>query len=547
MECVYPASQQHSAAQNAMKPVYSIPIDVVLSILICAINVLGPPLKRASGPTRFGWTILTHFCRYWRSIALEAPILWISIPLDAGPALSRVFLRHSRSAPIYVEQKLDGFTRPADIQLVRETLGHSSHRLRSLKLGLDPNVVQILKDCFLTIQLPLLEELHLMRAYRNDRRIPNRIRNVPFPVDVPRLRALGISYFFTTPSSSILENVTVLYLDFTGKYAPGGGVRWYLPIETPRWDEYHRLMIYCISLQELTLINALPYKGGSLPPALPVDLPSLRTLTLHHFDGEQDCGTFLMLLRAPFLSHLTLSTAATFTEAEYSGTMDPEGLISLSSLHSTGPLSLTFQKNEKSVYLEGLSEHSGFVRRSQFKFDLAWGGFRDEYEDVPGGAWIANLIIHILGQAPLVHVQELCLDVSTLRLRAFRWHGILRAALKVKCLIIVVSTGQSLVSAYDQPGPFREPSMLQREEDTLPLGRQRLDIHEAYARLIPYAEVKTRPALTLAEVLEHAMASRTGPSVDVPYDIQLRSRDNRAGPLPSSESDSESESEIEND
>lgn len=98
-------------------------------------SITFPACSVGGGP--YEWIRVTHVCRYWRDVALQAPLLWSHIVLTKNIECINAFLTRSHLAPLHVVQPrvrggcfLESILPMASVRVVLAEM----HRIRSLEL-----------------------------------------------------------------------------------------------------------------------------------------------------------------------------------------------------------------------------------------------------------------------------------------------------------------------------------------------------------------------------------------------------------------------------
>lgn len=198
---------------------------------------------------------VTHVCRFWRQVAINAPELWSEIT-TTSLEIVETFLERSKTVPLNV------YFRPVNQKILRSVAPHT-HRFRQLTVSA-PRFPGPEPFASLTNPAPLLETLVISCPADLQPRIL-------FDDQAPRLRELLV---FTTGLwlKNQLGNLTSLHLTFFDIIRPSE----FLPF----FDMLRR----CPVLEEMfvrwNLWDVVP-ATSIRPPTIP--FPRLRKLLLHSF------------------------------------------------------------------------------------------------------------------------------------------------------------------------------------------------------------------------------------------------------------------------
>ncbi|KAI0831783.1 hypothetical protein BC628DRAFT_1311209, partial [Trametes gibbosa] len=154
---------------------------------------------------------ITHVCRHWRDIALDAPVLWTRIALK-HPEGVRTFLDRSKALPLNVSLSTDQLPIVATVR----SLTAEIHRTRVLKVCIPPSLALDVVAKKLMKATPQLEELWIEKlpAPRGVRRPhPSALLDYPVEFDgAPLLRSLslrGMNLPYLPKGPSALTNISL--------------------------------------------------------------------------------------------------------------------------------------------------------------------------------------------------------------------------------------------------------------------------------------------------------------------------------------------------
>ncbi|KAI0350084.1 hypothetical protein OH77DRAFT_1431361 [Trametes cingulata] len=139
--------------QNSVMPVNSLPAEIFLEIF--------KHLRNSQGKIQ-DVVRVTHTCKLWRNIALEAPELWAAFPINRLDVIT-AFLQRSRARPLKLF-----LTNPQEhMHRIARRLEPHLHRVRVLRVRYPVNQrIETLFSRF-TSPVPMLEELVVERAPRS--------------------------------------------------------------------------------------------------------------------------------------------------------------------------------------------------------------------------------------------------------------------------------------------------------------------------------------------------------------------------------------------
>ncbi|ETW81199.1 hypothetical protein HETIRDRAFT_459597 [Heterobasidion irregulare TC 32-1] len=283
--------------QTPSSPLTS-PISILFPELLLSIFELIPFLWQPDEPSRFydiNWIAITHVCRRWRIIALNAPFLWRDIEFST-PRWTQEMLLRSQSIPINIRFHLDFLKYPPTMQKVIALAMGNIQRVRSLRLT--GQVVETLIQC--TTPALLLEELHLEYAAMPPPAnlfIPDSL----FDGSAHKLRSLflkGLSIHLTSPLLPGLSSLTVQGDSRSPRHSLA---RWLDAL-----TRMPKLETLCL-IQALSRTSHAQTQGTDTPLPPTVLLPHLRTLAFTS-NSLTDCVEFTRRLAIPSSTSIELRT-----------------------------------------------------------------------------------------------------------------------------------------------------------------------------------------------------------------------------------------------
>ncbi|KAF9477777.1 hypothetical protein BDN70DRAFT_92645 [Pholiota conissans] len=296
--------------RNALSPLYRLPPEIITTIFLC--------VKRAYRRSNFldhfspfKWISLTHVSSHLRSIAINAPCLWVDPPLDNLPWMEEM-LKRSKNAGLIVNARLSSKGNPPGLEQV---LQHSAH-IKVLRFDiLSPDhYTQMLQ--YLPRSAPQLAYLAINAPYFG----PGHFQTIqPFFVSIPsnilletpRLRYLELTsckFNWNTHSHLFhsLAHLRIYYLPQTSRPTPKQMV------------DVLKAMPNIISL---CLSHALPTEANNRVSwtSGPIHLASLRRLEIQDTTtGLEDffsCVTFPLTATMQALLDLIQTTSSIFKKS----------------------------------------------------------------------------------------------------------------------------------------------------------------------------------------------------------------------------------------
>lgn len=232
---------------------------------------------------------VSQVCRQWRAVALGAAGLWSNIWVENDHWRYEMLTR-TRDAPLMLIHLDDSKGISAMMPLISLL-----HRVKYLRLNIEPGDTQVLFDGPFSHSAPLLETFSLQLSHTTQHSssqppIPAIPHNL-FASDTPRLRSLSIEGPFPPGSllqSRILDNLTELRLS---------EMRCSIGLDII-WSAIYRIRN---RLETLVLDNVLPYFSSD--PSWPlddgracvVDLPKLTHLEISA--QSHACASFMKQLK----------------------------------------------------------------------------------------------------------------------------------------------------------------------------------------------------------------------------------------------------------
>lgn len=277
--------------------VESLPPEILLYIFFLLICDTAKPDHSPSFPSSTNVILVTHICRAWRNLALDAPDLWSSI-IATNPTRTAEFLKRSKQAllDIYLPQSLSEAFYPM--------FDNIHDRIRSLVIQFASFTTamriakQLSREC-----MPHLETLHLTyhSGPPDELLLPGQSRVISFhgdddpsqPSPTPSLRSLRLFPTLLSWNSSIYSNLSVLDIDGT-------------KIAAPTEERVLQILQRCPGLAKFGLRVKGDLAGpriSSADGAWDVNLPLLSSFALE---------TVSTVCAESLLSHLILPSCTTF-------------------------------------------------------------------------------------------------------------------------------------------------------------------------------------------------------------------------------------------
>ncbi|KAH9857714.1 hypothetical protein C2E23DRAFT_881283 [Lenzites betulinus] len=228
---------------------------------------------------------ITHVCRHWRDIALQAPVLWTRIALK-HPEGVRTFLDRSKALPLTVSLSTDQLPIVATVR----SLTAEIHRTRSLKVCIPPSLALDVVAKKLMKATPQLEELWIEKlpTPRGSRLAQNVSLEPPMVFDgAPLLRSL------------VLRGMNLPYLPLGPCALTNISLEDLLPPPAILLD----LLDRCPSLERLRIHG--PFNVEEIWSARSVRLSHLKTLEIHTFPPV-GIATFLPSLILPKETNISI-------------------------------------------------------------------------------------------------------------------------------------------------------------------------------------------------------------------------------------------------
>ncbi|KAF5316097.1 hypothetical protein D9619_006178 [Psilocybe cf. subviscida] len=282
--------------RNKRAPVSKLSQDVLLAIFLTARdseqdqNLSNIPLR------------ITHVCKEWRYVAIEAATLWIRPPTHhCRLQWTEITLQRAKMAPLDVLLDFD-HSSPATNKLVLASMSRiaklvikgMSHRLYSLSGLISDNAPQLQE---LQISREIFEE-DLLHLEDSDFEDTNFLKLVLPPTafqEAPKLRRLTLQHVDLDFNSTLLSNLSSLSLKNVS------------PSALPTWAQLTDALRRMPLLQELSLDWALPPAAASMPDLKAIELRHLKAISVRTKAVSQ-LQTFLsFIIVAPPLVSLSLA------------------------------------------------------------------------------------------------------------------------------------------------------------------------------------------------------------------------------------------------
>ncbi|KAJ3540384.1 hypothetical protein NMY22_g4323 [Coprinellus aureogranulatus] len=123
--------------KNALVPINRLPHEILSTIFQTTKSLLKYTYPQPRN--RLTWVRVSHVCRYWREVALDAASLWSYLDFPRpDPEFTRLMLQRSKNAPLTVDHR--GKVASFQQEAVREALSEP-HRLRSAYLSITGNSI----------------------------------------------------------------------------------------------------------------------------------------------------------------------------------------------------------------------------------------------------------------------------------------------------------------------------------------------------------------------------------------------------------------------
>ena len=253
--------------------------------------------------THFGWLVVTHVCRHWRSVARALPHVWSDVPMSHDTEPMKMFLSLSGGVPLSIIPRRHDYEdelRPAILSLLIPEVP----RIRSLHLRLCISCLQdlsVTKPCV----APLLGFITL-EAYDDCARHECAlalIRNASLP-------ALWSVSLTTLPNALVRAFLRPTLTTLTVR----------LPDETMSIAEWVDMLAALPLLESLVLEGVL--LEDSLAPtsvAARLEMRRLARVELLEWEAGMQCAYLLAHLSLPSCRTLALSMrgSAPFTSSEF--------------------------------------------------------------------------------------------------------------------------------------------------------------------------------------------------------------------------------------
>lgn len=276
-----------------------------------------------SDSTGIEWLIaITHVCRRWRTVALDAKALWRQLDVRSGPQWSKAMLSRAGSLPLVINcHSLDIEDCVAWIQddvipnMDRVEEIHLSCRLSPSEWDYRNGLVELCAHA-----APMLKSFHF--ALELDDR-PFTDIHFPEPLfggaapSLSQITLAGVMYFYSPPCSSF-HNLTSLFLsaavetDFTGHKFRDEDIWWGPSVEQAHvnFDDLLDALEQSPSLQYLTVILCLGSDRDVEPDrnvARVVRLPHMKNIIL--CDEASECARLMRHIYLPPTSLRSISAA----------------------------------------------------------------------------------------------------------------------------------------------------------------------------------------------------------------------------------------------
>ena len=236
-----------------------------------------------------GWICITHVCRRWRDVALDAPRLWRHVPMLYNSDISATFLERSKHTPLYITPGTISVGKRLQLKHSR-LLASAAPRIRSLQLRCLG--IRIDASSSRTWDAPLLETIDLS--------LWDSPASAGFAfltcATLPKLKKLSLRYVCTDLCTPLFKStLTRLMVD-----APSSR------LESVRWAsllEQIPLLGYLELRDAVKLHEPFEYIHPS-PHSTKVIMAHLSSVV---FSDALDCVQLLEYLALPTLQTLTVS------------------------------------------------------------------------------------------------------------------------------------------------------------------------------------------------------------------------------------------------
>lgn len=371
----------------------------------------------------YGWTVVTHVCRYWRETALSFPTLWSNIDsystlasltcLDRSAASdTRVYLRDAiRKASVC--PRLDGGR-------YLQTVAHHSERLRELHIQPTFRYGPLILRSF-QHPAPKMRALSIMLNLNKER--PHELPLL-FEGHLPNLEKLTLANFSQWPLHQFGTKLTHLCLmdqPLRGRMT---------------MDRFFDFLSSCGELEELVLVDAGPNIFDT-PSDLAdgeqklVALQHLKTLHIGDWPTPRAVGRFLEHLSLPSTTKIFIWSDCLFRHEETFDRLLPQDLQHLRPFHHLTAVHLTYRPATRD-YPQMLSVQDGVL---VFYLHFAM-------------PTTTEMLLSVFNALDLHNVEELTLGIhSKPEMEDTIWRNILSKMPRIQSLTILRRPSRPILSA----------------------------------------------------------------------------------------------------
>ncbi|KAH6901494.1 hypothetical protein BKA70DRAFT_1157711 [Coprinopsis sp. MPI-PUGE-AT-0042] len=296
--------------RNRLAPICLLPVEIFCRILLYCksgpwskpteTTALTSPLEYFSAmitsmrnpPPIAGWTLVTHVCRHWRSVALGCAELWADLDGRLSSKWLEAMVERSANVPISINFRSSYRRDPRSLGILSTAISNPD-RWRNVSIGYrnistDPNINIPEKLGALRKPAPLLVRLSLAM---DDSSSPD-IYSLPedfLQGSAPALRELELHRCFLPWQSNLFRRLTSLRLSFPRHLQA--------PITRPTPDRLAEILSLMPGLNELYLKIQVPDMCSGLPSNRAFHFRSLTSLRL--VGATAELAGLLSRLRIP--------------------------------------------------------------------------------------------------------------------------------------------------------------------------------------------------------------------------------------------------------
>ncbi|GBE84658.1 hypothetical protein SCP_0606370 [Sparassis crispa] len=281
-----------SPSPTSEPPVNRLPNEILGEIFVILRSL---DYSNNISPVGMAWLRVTFVCQYWRGIALGMPSLWSSIDVTRDLEFCRLYLQRSQNTLIDIHYPRDMLVRCRCSThnvtgIIVMVLPHA-HRIRTLELGTMDKSHLLELFAALTIPMPHMEALELLRDDGWDDLTPFNPPRDQFPA----LRSIALNPACIAWSSPLLSRLTNLELYYRTSD------------KLLSMNTFLDMIQASPDLQSLVLWHAGPNVGASKDTRI-VSLPQLRVIHLE--DTSRTISSTLAHLAIPARAFLKIRILA---------------------------------------------------------------------------------------------------------------------------------------------------------------------------------------------------------------------------------------------